>query len=311
MGVKGFFPWVKSLGYQPIPVNLQSTDSFIVDAKLLMFKKASAVPINCSNVAQAIADKIINSFSKFENVLFVNDGIDKIPTMKCSEVQKRKNQKIKNQDKANEEKEKLNVLKDKKRKRDEEETNLLTKEEQETRLIIEDLSFALKEEAVEQRLRNARGVSTELSMEVLKLLKSHGFKTIQCDGEADPVLVELAPSFTYLVSEDSDFLVSGATNLLRGFGLTNLLYNSNDILAMTPFNSIQLKQMACMSGCDYTEGLNRVQMPTADKLLRQYKNFDVLVEKLDYQKYSPCANFKETILKGVELYSRKEAYTIE
>ena len=47
MGVTGFFTWVKSKGYEPKQVTLKSTDSFLVDAKLLMYKKAAR--------AQAIA----------------------------------------------------------------------------------------------------------------------------------------------------------------------------------------------------------------------------------------------------------------
>lgn len=310
MGVDQYYPYIKeTLKYNPIEVYPNANDSFIVDAKALMYKKASSVPIDCENIAQAIADKIINQFSKFPNVLFVNDGIEKIPQMKCSTNEKRKRQKIKNQAKADEEKEKLTMLKDKKRKRDEEE-NELTQEQKETRLIIEDLSFALKEEAVEKRLRNARGVSSDLSFKVLEILTQYGFKTIQCEGEADPVIVELSSQYTYIIGDDSDFLISGATNLLRGFGTsTNLLYNSKDILALTPFTQEQVKQLACIAGCDYTDGLQGVGIKTADKLFRKYKNFDKFCQNTT--KYYPCENFKEIILKGVELYSRKESFIIQ
>ncbi len=306
MGVEGFYKWVEAQGYVPTKVYPNSTDSFVVDTKALMYKKASSIPITCENYAKEIADKIAATFIKFPNVLFVNDGNKTIPQMKCVTLEKRRKTQANAQKKAEEGNHELDELKNKKQKRYEEATTPEEKELFEKTQLIEDLSFALKEEKVEKQARAARGVSTSTSMEVLHLLSEMGFKTLQCEGEADPVLVDMSTKYTYVISEDSDLLVSGITNLLRFFGSKNLLYNSCDILEKAKLNAEQLKQMVCMSGCDYTSGLNQMGLKTADKLMRKYKNFDQIMKFLDVKKHSPCTDFTCIVQKACLLFNGQQ-----
>ncbi len=307
MGIQGFYEWVqKTHKYEPIEVKLQSSDSFVVDTKLLLYKKNALVSTSCENVAKELAEIVASSFAKFPNVLFVLDGIKKISPMKCSTIIKRKKRQATALLKVEEETEDLKIKRQKianevKSNEGEE------REQKEKQLILEDLAFAIKEEGLEKKARYARGVSTAISMEVLKYLSEMGFKTLQCEGEADPILVDLASQFTYVISEDSDLLVAGISNLLRFFGSKNLLYNANDILEKSKLTLLQLKQLACMSGCDYTSGLEGMGMKTADKLMQKHKNFENIMKHLDREKYSPCDDFTKVIEKACILFGGQKA----
>jgi 5'-3' exonuclease len=168
------------------------------------------------DLALGIANMIDNMFKSFPNVLLLNDGNKKISPMKCSTLLGRKRKREEAQQSADIQTEKL----------------VEAKTEEELKVI---------EESIEKKARVARGVSFELSSEVLRILREdRGYKTLQCEGEADAVLIQLSRFFTYVVSEDSDLLIGGVNNLLRGIKTQNLLYSASDILKQ--LNAFNLQQ---------------------------------------------------------------------
>lgn len=323
MGVIGFYEWVKSKGFVPKEAIFDKETSVVVDAKLIMYKIGSMIPSTCENLALEIANCMNKSFSRFQkqNVCFVNDGTEKIPQLKCSTSEKRKRKRQEQQDKYTEDKSAFDELKAQRKEEDPEKQQLR-----------DDLIFIQQDEKLEKQARYARGISTQLSMDVLEILKSYGYKTLQAQGEADPILVQMSTSFDYVVSEDSDMLIGGVKNLLRFFGSKNLVYNIDDILLQVEIFNIeqnnkepkklkkttfkktsvkkqlkymnpkitldQLKQMACISGCDYSDGLNGIGMATAEKFLCKHGTAENMIRnfnKEEMEKHSPCENFLDIV----------------
>ncbi len=304
MGVTGYFPYIKKCGYVPKRVTPKASDSFVVDTKLFMYKKASGIASDDPDIALSIANTIDNMFKHFPNTLLLNDGNEEITPMKAATLQGRKRKREESQEIADAQSEKL------KSETDPETIKLL-------------------EEDIEKRARVARGVSTDLSKEVLRILREdRGYRTLQCKGEADPVLVQLAPFFTFVVSEDSDLLIAGIENLLRGLGTANELYSATDILNQINVFHLQeskvvkkskkckpvfyetvlqshLHEAACLMGCDYTEGLKSVGLKTAVDLMMEHKcNCEHVVAAVskDPEKYGTHENLLEITKAGAALF---------
>ena len=336
MGVTGFYEWLKNKGYEPKTAILTADNSFVVDAKLMMYKIGSQIPFSCQNLALEIAKCMDNNFARFEKekVCFVNDGIEKITKLKCSTAEKRKRKRQEQQDKYTVDKVNFEELKAQRQDKDPEKKQL-----------HDDLMFIQQEEKLERQARYARGISTQLSMDVLEILKSYGYKTLQSCAEADPVIALMALNFDYVVSEDSDFLIYGVKNLLRHFGSKNLVFNIDEILEQVEnFNIkinltkhqqtsktigkksssskkfiikylnpkislLQLKEMACISGCDYSDGLNGIGMATAEKLLCKHGTIENMIKnftKEELEKHAPCCNFIEIVNAVCQLFTPQE-----
>src|SRR5438477_135375 len=55
MGVHGFYKWLSDIGYQPLAVTLQPTDTFVVDLRAFLYKFAYFVPSDATDLAQQLA----------------------------------------------------------------------------------------------------------------------------------------------------------------------------------------------------------------------------------------------------------------
>ena len=302
MGVNGFWAWLsKTVGYKPIRVLLRKDDTFIVDAKLMMNKIAYGVDSDCENLALEVADRIALNFQRYKDVLFVNDGNTEIPGLKSPTLEKRAKAKNQLQAKVQEQEvtlkrksEELDAESAKKVKTNQETENL---EENNTETKMQEIKEL--EKKMENTKRQARRITTEMSMEILSHLQQKGFKTLQCKGEADPILVQLSSKYTYLVSEDGDLIIGGANNLLRSFGKDNLCYSN--ICKKVNFTQLQLKEMACMSGCDYTKGLERIGFPTAALMIRKYNNLETFLKSEEGSKHDP--NFLKLANQAITLFT--------
>ncbi len=163
------------------------------------------------------------------------------------------------------------------------------------------LTLIEKEAKLERLKRESRGLSTNSSKKILDILQKHGFKCIQCDGEADEDLARLANQYTYVVSEDSDLLIKNVKNLLRGFGKTNQIYNIDDIISKTNITLKQLRYIACLSGCDYTDGIKNIGLNRAYQLIKEHKHINTLLDKCSKQYHIP-PDFKELVTQIMNLF---------
>jgi len=300
MGIPGFYPWLKKIGYVPkqIRVNRQ-TDRLLVDAKLFMYNLLYGIAADAQNVPELIAQKLTYMFQGYQ-VTFCNDGNETISPLKQPTLEERKarratanqnatilEQEIKEEEIKKEDKPEIdsNSVKDNSLKRPREE---------------ELQTPPTKKIKWEKLKRAAREITTQQSKEILSILEKNGFCCIQCSGEADEELVRLASQYTYVLSEDSDLLVrqGGIKNLLRGFQKFNLCYNASDILAQAKLNATQLQWMACVNGFDYFEGIKNIGMKRAYDFAKGCESEDMLLRRLRQSKYSIPPDFQDT-LRGV------------
>jgi 5'-3' exonuclease len=306
MGVRGFYKWLKDTKkYKPRTVKLSDADSLLIDFKLMLNKIMSGVPSDAPDVANLCATKIDRHCRPFLVVVFVNDGDKHIPNLKSDTLSKRIESKRICAQKAHDEEEKLCEFVRKRK------IAALDVPDQ-----VGDDSFIqsnfeldheqhLMEKKVESRKRQARRITVDFAKEVLAILQTKGYITIQCEGEADHVLMLLAKGFTYVVSEDSDLLVGGVDNLLRYFGTTNELYsNIFSVLDITPQ---QLKILSAFAGCDYTTGLPGLGLKKAETYLKKYKSVRKFLASDDAAKFEGDPSFERIVKQVVHLFSPKLA----
>lgn len=255
MGVPGFFAFLKKHGQNPISIRLKPEDSLLVDAKVLMYRILHGISVEEPNLVFELAQQIHTLTHVFQNVMFVNDGQQHNP-LKSGTISRRQEAKER-------------VKEATKRKWDD--------------FVNQNTEQAL--EAFEKSQRNERCISNALAREVLELLKIvHGRDYIQAPGEADVVLAQLAHSYTYLVTEDSDLLIRGAPNVLRSFAYRNELYSAVDAQSALKINATQLKWLVCLSGCDYTRGLPGIGLVSALKIVQTCQTINDLLQTLQKSK---------------------------
>lgn len=124
-------------------------------------------------------------------------------------------------------------------------------------------------------------VTPEMAKSVIEYLKKREIKYIVAPYEADPQLVYLENLnlVDAIISEDSDLLIFGAKILLtklNEFGDCIEINRDNFKKCKNfPFgllNQDQLRMMACLSGCDYTNGISNIGIIKALKLVRRLSN---------------------------------------
>jgi len=107
---------------------------------------------------------------------------------------------------------------------------------------------------------------------------------IQADCEADLLCCELYKNNKVYacLSNDMDFLPSGAGRLLRNYNLSNnlQLYDLQTILQDLDLTYEQFVDFCILCGCDYTCKISRLGPETAFKVVKQYKNIEGILENI-------------------------------
>lgn len=106
--------------------------------------------------------------------------------------------------------------------------------------------------------------------------------------EADPQLVYLEREghIDCIITEDSDLIVYGAKKVLFKLSETQggELYNREKILSRCSESVFclisKIQEIVSMCGCDYTDGINKVGLITAHKLIMTYDTVDKAIEYL-------------------------------
>ncbi|CCE62195.1 hypothetical protein TPHA_0C00380 [Tetrapisispora phaffii CBS 4417] len=130
-------------------------------------------------------------------------------------------------------------------------------------------------------------VTPEMAKCVIDYCKLHGIKYVVAPYEADPQLVYLEKHKIVhgIISEDSDLLVFGCRKLitkLNDFGecIEICRDNFNQVPKKFPIYELtddQIRVMVCLSGCDYTDGILKIGLIRAIKLVRQHKTMDKII----------------------------------
>lgn len=316
MGVDGFYPWAESTGFSPLPIYLDRNKDYIVDVKLFMYKYAYGVGTGAVDVAAGIARGIMNAARGFRHLTFVNDGKLKEDHPKQETLHERKEvrEKAKQSVKRRFAELEEEIEAEKEWKKQQIAKQGQSEEEQDVDCqASEEIGMTLQEaEELELKQRGARGVSTEVSYQVLEILRQHGYHCIQCEEEeADSFIVKHA--FEYnggVLSDDSDLLVSGC-DLIRGFGsMSCRLYKIDDILARAKITLRQLQEMACLAGCDYVKGgVRGIGMKTAHALIQRYKSLERMKVRMNPKERAKYTTFNDEFMKkanrALEIFSEE------
>ncbi len=262
MGVSGFWEWLRNnQKFVPQTVSLRSNDPIAVDTKAKMYEIGYGIPFDVPNLAEQIANRLWAKYQRYTDVIFVNDGeLD-----------------------ASHPKQKTLAIRHEQKKRSE---NSGKRKHAELEEEIEQGGMITAEEAekMDKLKRSGRGVPNSVSRRVLEILKEKGANTFQCEKEeADDKLVELArEEGRFIDSNDSDLLVfGGCRKLVRGLGTgEELLYDAEAILQHTQLTAVQLKEMACLSGCDpLPGGIRGFGMSTACTYIKRWGSIERMVRK--------------------------------
>lgn len=290
MGITNFFGWLKKRGYLPRTVELKPEDKLAVDAKLLMNKIMYSIPVDCEDMAEAIAEKIHSNFKIYKHVTFVNDGFE-VPVLKLPTLAKRQDGVVKAKQRAEIKEAELKDLVETRK----------TTEEDVFSQFVNDASQKSLQDDVDRKQRQARKVNKLLAMKVLTLLETkYNFQTVQCEGEADGVLAKMAADYTYVVTEDSDLIAYGVNNLLRFFGTQNLLFC--DVLPFLKVSLREFQEMVTLAGCDYC-GIKDIGLRRAYDYIKSHKTVEHFLASKDAKKYEIPENFLEIVEQVIQIFS--------
>ena len=119
---------------------------------------------------------------------------------------------------------------------------------------------------------------------VKSLFDRIGAKYIHHESEADPICCDMFKKGIVqgCISNDMDFLPTGAGILIRNYNLGNMVdeYNLDVILEETGMDLNKFIDFCILCGCDYTCKIPRLGFITAFKSLQQFDNIETIIEEL-------------------------------
>ncbi|XDT20551.1 XPG N-terminal domain [Nakaseomyces glabratus] len=145
-------------------------------------------------------------------------------------------------------------------------------------------------------------VTPEMVKCVIDYCKNNGIKYIVAPFEADPQMVYLEKKglIQGIIAEDSDLLVFGCRRLvtkLNDFGECIEICRDSfgQLTSKFPIGQLsneEIRMMVCLSGCDYTNGIPRIGLIKAIKLVMTHRNMDRILMSLQTEgKFSVPENF--------------------
>lgn len=291
MGIKNLNSFITKYakdGIVDINISTLSGKVIAIDTSIFMYKFMYSYKFIDSFIQQ------IYHFRTFKIIpIYIFDG--KPPKEKQEVLEKRKDSKKKNEDKLLELESKLNN----------------TEDLEEKRKIKKDLAI-LKRKCInitKEDIQNLKNVFDIL-----------GVNYIQADCEADLICCELfKKNKVYAcMSNDMDFLASGAGILLRNYNLSNNLqkYDLDIILQKLNFSYDKFVDFCILCECDYTCKIPRMGSERAFEAIKKYNTIENIIENLgnkykvpdnfEYQKArtllkNSCGNLAENILKNFNI----------
>ena len=304
MGPVGFYKWIREEhGYVGAQVYVSARHRLLVDAKALMYRFAYGIPIDSLNYHQDVVNVLVARFGHFAHVTFINDGQVNKEHPKYETDCKRGVQRAKQRDAVETSAKRIKLS---------EEAFLVCP------LNAEEEGKLDKEvEKLDRAARAARGISYSDSLKIMNLLEAlPNFSCIQCEkGEADHLLIRMAASYDFVISEDGDLLCGGITNLLRGFATPDqLLYNAADILATLNLTLTQLQEIVCISGNDYRRTkIPKMGLKKAYDFIHKHGSCESMIQKWNKKErktFKLPPNFQQELTKACLLYNPKATFIV-
>jgi len=137
-----------------------------------------------------------------------------------------------------------------------------------------------------QELQKAVDITPEIARSLIEELKRNNVQYVVAPYEADSQLAYLEKKriIDGVLSEDSDLLVFGVKTLLTKLDQYGdcIMVKQDDFTACRDVNLVgwtcdDFRRMAILSGCDYLEGIHKMGLKTAHRMLRKYKTVDKVI----------------------------------
>jgi len=137
-----------------------------------------------------------------------------------------------------------------------------------------------------QELQKAVDITPEMARMLIEELKRNNVQYVVAPYEADSQMAYLEKKgiIDGILSEDSDLLVFGAKTLLTKLDQYGdcIMVRQDDFTACRDINLVgwtcdDFRRMAILSGCDYLEGIHKMGLKTAHRMLRKYKTVEKVV----------------------------------
>ncbi|PWN50131.1 hypothetical protein IE53DRAFT_110312 [Violaceomyces palustris] len=132
-------------------------------------------------------------------------------------------------------------------------------------------------------------ITPEMAYQLIKILKREGVSYVVAPYEADAQLAYLEQEglIDGIVTEDSDLLVFGCRRVLFKLQpngdcieILQSKFSSNRQLVFSGWSSVEFRQMAILSGCDYLPSIVGMGLKNAHRLLRRYKTVDRVLQAI-------------------------------
>lgn len=126
-----------------------------------------------------------------------------------------------------------------------------------------------------------------MAYQLIKVLKEEGIPYVVAPYEADAQLAYLESEgmIDGVVTEDSDLLVFGCRTVLfkldqagNAVEMKQERFWTNRALALSGWSTVEFRQMAILSGCDYLPSIVGMGLKNAHRLLRRYKTVDKVLQ---------------------------------
>jgi flap endonuclease-1 len=165
---------------------------------------------------------------------------------------------------------------------DDNESNVSSEEGENVNVVKEIKKLNKKIEKIE---KNILVVKRHHSLEVMELLEALGIPYLQAISESEETCAYLQKKgfVDYVVTEDTDSLTFGATQVIFG----NELYSLDKVLEGMELSFDSFIDFCILCGCDYTSTIPKVGPVNAYKLIKNHSSIDsfpiVIPDSFDYQ----------------------------
>lgn len=125
-------------------------------------------------------------------------------------------------------------------------------------------------------------ITGDIMAGVVELLRKEGIDFVISPYESDAQLTYLQRIgyIDYILTEDSDLILYGSTNILYKYDLSYVYEYQKERLssAWSSFFAENIVDICILSGCDYLDGLDGVGIKTACRLLEKHSSVERAVE---------------------------------
>ncbi|CCD26260.1 exodeoxyribonuclease DIN7 NDAI_0H00860 [Naumovozyma dairenensis CBS 421] len=145
--------------------------------------------------------------------------------------------------------------------------------------------------AAMERFQKSVDVTTEMAKCIIDYCKDNSIPYVIAPFEADSQMVYLEKigMIDGIISEDSDILIFGGNRLITKLNDSGdcLQISSADFIKVQtekfPIGELtadQIRMLVCLSGCDYTNGIWKIGLITAMKLVKQFSDMNSIISYL-------------------------------